>query len=213
VVLSHEKSKRVAQPASSLVDKSANMNRMATPTVHRPPPLTYEDYRLLPDDGKRYELMEGELFVSPAPATRHQTVSRRLQFALMNALETPGLAQIFNAPTDLLLAPTTVVQPDLIIIGTGRGSIITERAVEGVPDAVVEILSPTSLDRDQHIKRRLYQQFAIPEYWVVDPEHGMIVVHRIDQGTYGIRARYDRASILESPEFPTLRVPLLDLFR
>jgi Uma2 family endonuclease len=189
------------------------MSGMATPTVHRPPPLTYEDYRLLPEDGKRYELMEGELFVSPAPSTRHQTVSRRLQFALMEALERPGLAQIFDAPTDLLLSPTTVVQPDLIVIGAGRISIITERAVEGIPDFVVEILSPTSLDRDQHIKRRLYQQFEVPEYWVVDPEHGMIVVYRLDQGTYGIRSRYDRASILESPEFPTLRVPALDLFR
>jgi Uma2 family endonuclease len=175
--------------------------------------LTYEDYRLLPEDGKRYELMEGELFVSPAPSTRHQTVSRHLLFALMEALEKPGLAQVFNAPTDLLLSPTTVVQPDLIVIGTGRASIITARAVEGVPEIVVEILSPTSLDRDQHIKRRIYQQFAIAEYWVVDPEHGMMVVHRLDEGTYGIRARYDRASILECPEFPALRVPLLQIFR
>jgi Uma2 family endonuclease len=204
---------RAVQPPSCRTDISANMSGMATPTVHRPPPWTYEDYRLLPEDGKRYELMEGELFVSPAPSTRHQTVSRRLQFALMDALERPGLAQVFNAPTDLLLSSTTVVQPDLIVIGAGRASNVTERAVEGVPDAVVEILSPWSLDRDQHIKLRIYQQFAIPEYWVVDPDHGLIVIHRLDQGSYGIRARYDRSSILDSPEFPTLRVPLLDVFR
>src|SRR2546429_8612071 len=102
-------SARARQPASLLADISATMSGMATPTVHRPPPLTYEDYRLLPEDGKRYELMEGELFVSPAPSTRHQTISRRLQFALMEALEKPGLAQVFNAPTDLLLSSTTVV--------------------------------------------------------------------------------------------------------
>jgi Uma2 family endonuclease len=77
----------------------------------------------------------------------------------------------------------------------------------------VEILSPSSLDRDQYIKRKLYERLGIPEYWVVDAEHGLMTVHRLDAGTYGIRANYDRASILESPEFPTLHVPLLDVFR
>ena len=186
---------------------------MATPTVSRPPPLTYADYCLLPDDGKRYELIEGELFVSPSPSTRHQTVSRRLQFALMETLEKPGLAQIFNAPTDLLLKDTTVVVPDLVIVGADRFPIITRRALEGPPDVVVEILSPSSLDRDGYIKRKLYESFAIPEYWLVDPEQGLITVYRLDEGTYGIRARYDRASVLECPEFPALRVTLLDVFR
>jgi Uma2 family endonuclease len=187
---------------------------MANPTVQRPPPLTYEDYRLLPEDGKRYELMEGELFVvSPAPSTRHQAVSMNLSVALVLALQRPGLARVFHAPTDLVLSPTNVLQPDLMVIGTSNTSIITPRAVEGPPDIVVEILSPGSLDRDEFIKRRLYQQFAVREYWVVDPESGSIVAHRLDQGTYGIRARYNRSSTLESPEFPALQVPVLDIFR
>jgi Uma2 family endonuclease len=186
---------------------------MATTPVRRPAPFTYEEYRSLPDDGKRYELMDGDLFVSPAPTPLHQTVSRRLQFALMQALEVPGLAQIFDAPIDLLLAPTTVVQPDLVVVGAARASIITQRALEGIPDVVVEILSPGSLDRDQHIKRKLYERFVIPEYWVVDPDGGSLVVHRYHEGSYGIRAHYDRASMLESPEFPTLRVPMLEIFR
>src|SRR5688572_12768000 len=103
---------------------------MATPTVRRPPPLTHADYCLLPDDGKRYELIEGELFVSPSPFIRHQTVSSHLLFELMSALEKTGLAQIFHARTDLILHDTTVVVPDLIIIGAAKVSIITERAVE-----------------------------------------------------------------------------------
>jgi Uma2 family endonuclease len=185
---------------------------MATPTVRRPTPFTYEDLRLMPEDGKRYELMEGELFVSPAPSTRHQTVSRRLQFALMEALEKPGLAQIFNAPIDLVLDQHSAVQPDLVVVGLARSSIITKRALEGVPDAVVEILSPGSDDRDRHIKRRLYEKFSIPEYWLVEPEHGFLTVYRHHEGSYGIRAIYDRASTLECPEFPTLRVPLLEIF-
>jgi Uma2 family endonuclease len=186
---------------------------MATTSVRRPAPFTYEDYRQLPEDGRRYELMEGELFVSPSPSTRHQIVLGRLFHALMKALDDPGLAQIFCAPMDLVLAPTSVVQPDIIVVGAARASIIGAQALQGVPDVVVEILSPSSLDRDQHIKRRLYQGFAIPEYWVVDPEHGMMVVYRLDEGSYGIRAQYDRASTLEMPEFPTLRAPLIDVFR
>jgi Uma2 family endonuclease len=186
---------------------------MSAPVVYRPPPLTYSEYRSLPDDGKRYELMEGDLFVSLAPSTRHQTVSRRLQFALMQALEVPGLAQIFNAPVDVIFEPTSVVQPDIVIVGAARQSIITARALEGVPDVVVEILSPGSHDRDEHLKRRLYERFAVPEYWVVDPDHGLLIVHRHDGAGYGIRARYDRASVLECPEFPTLRAPLGEIFR
>jgi Uma2 family endonuclease len=189
------------------------MNRMATPTVRRPAPLTYADYCLLPEDGTRYELIEGEIFVSPAPSTRHQTVSSRLGAALNEALDKPGLARIFHAPTDLLLRDTTVVQPDLIIVGAARFAVITKRALEGVPDVAVEILSPGSLDRDQYIKRKLYEKFQIPEYWVVDPEQSLMTVYRLDEGTYGIRASYDRASILECPEFPTLQLPLIDVFR
>jgi Uma2 family endonuclease len=186
---------------------------MATPTVSRPPVLTYEDYCLLPEDGKRYELIEGELFVSPSPSTRHQTVSVQLVYELMQALYKPGLAKIFPAPTDLLLAKTTVVVPDLIVVSTARASLITARALEGPPDVVVEILSPSSIDRDQYIKRKLYEKFQVPEYWVVDPEQGSMTVYRLDEGTYGIRARYDRDSILASPDFPTLRVAMADVFR
>ena len=186
---------------------------MATPTVSHPRPLTYEDYCLLPEDGKRYELIEGEIFVSPAPFLRHQLVSGRIAAALIDALDKPELARVFAAPTDLILARTTVVQPDLIIVGQARQSILTARAVEGPPDVVVEILSPSSLDRDQYIKRKLYEKFSIPEYWVVDPEQALVTVYRLDEGSYGIRANYDRSSVLESPDFPSLRVPLADVFR
>jgi Uma2 family endonuclease len=185
---------------------------MATPSVDRPP-LTYEDYRLLPDDGNRYELIEGELFiVSPAPSTRHQAILTNLLVALVTALQRPRFARVFPAPTDVVLSPDTALQPDLIVIAATNASIITARAVEGSPDIAIEILSPSSLDRDRYIKKRLFQQSGVQEYWVVDPESDSIVAYRLDRGTYGIRARYDRSSVLQCPEFPTLRIPLLDVF-
>jgi Uma2 family endonuclease len=185
---------------------------MAAPIIRRPVPFTYDDYLRMPDDGQRHELIEGELFVCPTPTTRHQVVSRRLKFALMEALEKPGLAQIFNAPTDVVLEPTTVLQPDLIIVGAAKFHLITRRAIEGVPDVAVEIASPGSFDRDHYIKFKIYERVGVPEYWMVDPEPGYLRVHRLHEDGYRVRKLYDRTGILECPEFPTLRLPLLEVF-
>lgn len=186
---------------------------MTSPSTGRPPPLTYDEYCLLPEDGRRYEILDGDLLVSPSPSTRHQTVSRRLQFALMQSLESTGLAQVFNAPMDLILEPTSVVQPDLIIVSSARTSIVTRRAIEGIPDVVVEILSPGGSDRDERLKRRLYERHAIPEYWIVDPELGYITAWRLDSGIYAMRAKWDRSSTLDHPDFPMLHAPLDEIFR
>lgn len=180
--------------------------------ARKPVPFTYDDYRLLPEDGKRYELIEGEFFVSPSPIPLHQTVLRRLKFALMEQLEHRGHAVIFNAPMDVILDPTNVVQPDLIILSSGRRYMITERAIEGTPDVLVEILSPTSLDRDTYIKRKLYERFRVGEYWVVDPDHGFVTVWRLVDDGYGRRAHYDRTGTLTCPDFPSLSIPLVPIF-
>ena len=152
------------------------------PSVHSLPkpaavPYTYRDYCSLPDDGRRYELIDGDLFVTPSPATFHQTVSRRLQYALMTILENTGIAFVFDAPCDVILSDTTVMQPDLAIVRMDRKEIVAKRGLEGPPDVVVEILSPSTQDRDRHIKRAAYSRFGIGEYWIVDPAHGSIEVH------------------------------------
>src|SRR5689334_12280366 len=108
-------------------------------------PLTVADYYKLPaDDGKLWELLDGELILNAAPTTRHQRVSRRLLYALMSQLEPTSAAEVFNAPMDVVLSNTTVVEPDLLIVGTARSAIITERAIEGAPDVLIEILSPST---------------------------------------------------------------------
>ncbi len=172
----------------------------------------YQDLQWMPDDGKRRELIDGDLFVTPAPATLHQTVSRRLQYELMTDLERTGLASIFNAPVDVILDEHNVIEPDLVVVGKPRQHIVTKRAIEGVPDIVVEILTPSTSERDRHYKRRLYEQFRVPEYWVVDPDHGFVEVFALVDTAYGVRARYDRASVLVCPLFPTLSVELAPIF-
>jgi Uma2 family endonuclease len=182
------------------------------PNVARRIPFTYQDLVWMPDDGKNRELIDGDLFENPSPTTSHQTVSRLLQFELMNALERTNIAKVFDAPMDVIFDETNVVQSDLIIVSQARDHIITARAIEGVPDIVVEILSSGTSERDRHYKRRLYEHFQVPEYWIVDPEHGLIEVQALLDSSYGIRARYDRSSTLVCPLFPTLTVALLPIF-
>lgn len=186
---------------------------MTASLTRRPAPFTYREYCLLPEDGKRHELIEGDFFVTPAPSPRHQTVSRRLQYLLMQALEEPGHAQVFDAPVDLLLHDESVVQPDLVVVSTARTSLITARGIEGVPDLVVEILSPSTGDRDLQLKRRVYERFGIPEYWVVDPVSCFVTVWTLENGRYEQRAYLDRASTLTWPDYPELSVDLSRVFR
>ena len=102
--------------------------------------LTYDDYCLLPHDRNRYEILDGELSVTPAPSTKHQRISSQLHRILANHIEANQLGSIYAALTDLILAPVTVVQPDLIFIGNDRRHIVTERAIEGAPNLLIEIL-------------------------------------------------------------------------
>lgn len=184
-------------------------------TMSSPPraiPMTIREYRLLPEDGRRWELVQGEFVMTPAPSTRHQKVSRNLQYELMTQLEKPGLAEVINAPVDVVFDELNVVQPDLVIVASARTSIITERAVEGPPDVLVEILSPNSVDRDRHLKRRLYAHFGVREYWIVDPVRGLLEAYRLADEGYALRERCDRATTLRCPDFPGLEVSLLEVF-
>jgi Uma2 family endonuclease len=135
----------------------------------------YRDYCLLPED-KRYELMDGELYMAPAPGTRHQILLRNLELLLWSYVRDNRLGQVFFAPYDVILSDEDVVQPDLLFVAREREEIITERGCEGPPDLVVEILSPSTRDRDQQLKRKLYANYGVREYWLVDPDAGSIEI-------------------------------------
>ena len=141
---------------------------MSTPT-RSSAKLGYPEYASIPDDGLRHEIIEGKHYVNPAPSTYHQTVSRRIQFQLYTQIEVPRLGEIFNAPTDLQLSPHDIVQPDLIVVLAPHRAIITPSKINGIPDLVVEILSPTSEAMDRGRKKDRYEHAGIPEYWVVYP--------------------------------------------
>lgn len=143
----------------------------SAPTVK----LTYADYCNTPDD-ERYELLDGDLVMTPAPREAHQRVLMNLSYLLFQAVKETNAGRVYAAPFDVVLSDTDVVQPDLLFISNEREYIITEENVQGAPDLVVEILSPSTADRDLAIKRDLYARHGVREYWIVDTDARTVTV-------------------------------------
>lgn len=152
--------------------------------------FTYADYCLLPED-KRYELLEGELLMTPAPTTRHQRIHMRLVTRLSDE---------------------NVVQPDALFIASARLAIIDEKGVRGAPDLVAEILSPSTATRDQVLKRKLYSKFGVRECWILDPASNTVDV--LTQSEAGLTSwrTFAVGDTLQSPLLPDLRINVADLF-
>jgi Uma2 family endonuclease len=140
--------------------------------------LTYADLLALPDDGMRHELIDGEHYVSAAPAWRHQAVLGNLFLIIKGFVRAHRLGEVSFAPTDVFLSDFDVLEPDLLFVGRARLAQIEERVVRGAPDLAVEVLSPTTRGRDLTIKRRVYRQFGVGEYWIVDPVRETIEIFR-----------------------------------
>jgi len=135
------------------------------------------------------EAIEGDLYVTPAPTTRHQRVSKRLLYALDRILERPGLGEVFIAPYGVEFPATGEgVQPDIVFVSGERRDTITEAGIVGAPDLVVEILSPSTAGRDRTIKLRLYEREGVREYWIVDPDENVVDVWRF--GEEGAHERF-----------------------
>jgi len=177
--------------------------------------LTYEDYRLIPDDGKRHEVIDGEHVMSPSPNIRHQRISLTLSYELRRFLQEHRLGEIFVAPCDVVLSEFDVVQPDLIFVATAQAAIVTDANIHGVPTLVVEILSEGNRKLDETIKRQRYEHFGIPEYWIIDPELELVKIYRILDGRYGQATvlTHETQDILTTPVLQTLSLPLATLFK
>ena len=147
------------------------MHRMALARI------TWQDVQQLPDDGNRYEAIDGELCVTPAPSLRHQRILMRLTLALHNLLVEPGHGELFFAPTGVEFPATEEgVQPDLLFVSNQRRGILADQWIRGAPDLVVEILSPTTAHRDRGVKRKLYDRQGVSVYWIVDPDARVVEV-------------------------------------
>jgi Uma2 family endonuclease len=175
------------------------------------PPLTYDDLVNTPDDGRRYEIIDGEMIVSASPSRKHQHASTRIHRLLNDASDDERHGVVFSAPVDVRLSPHDIVEPDLLFIRRERLHIYTDIGiVEGPPDIVVEILSPSSHSRDLVRKAKLYAWGEVPEYWQVDPIARTLTVLALIDGHY--QQVPAENGIQRSLVLPNLRIDVAALF-
>ncbi|PEN06002.1 restriction endonuclease [Longimonas halophila] len=172
---------------------------------------TYADYAELPESAP-YELIAGSLVMAPLPTFQHQQVSLRLSTALFRYVEAHGSGTVVAAPMDVMLAEDTTVQPDLVYISSAQREIIGEQRIEGAPDLIAEILSPSTAHRDVGIKKRLYEQYGVREYWTLDPESQAVEVHTNTDAGFTQHARVVKAGAVASTVINGFEVDVANLF-
>lgn len=173
--------------------------------------LTYEDYAKTPDD-ERWELIDGELIMAPAPNMEHQSIQAELAWHFKAFTRERGLGRVFNAPTDVMLSEHNTVQPDLVFVSRERERIITYANIQGAPDLVVEILSPSTARRDWRDKFDLYQGHGVRECWLVDPVSRTVWVFLLADGIFVEVDRYGENDTLTSPMLEGLEINLAEVF-
>ena len=177
--------------------------------------LTYDDFLLFPDDGKRHEIIDGEHYVTASPNTRHQVLVGRLHFEIELYLrQHSGVGRVFFAPFDVVFTRWDVVEPDLLFIAGDQGDILTDKNVQGAPALVIEILSPATRKVDEQIKRRLFEREGVREYWLVDPELDLVkVFRRKADGSFprDVELTSEGRDVLTTPLMPGLAIDLVEL--
>ena len=173
--------------------------------------LTYEDYCLLPNNGKRYEIIDGELFATPSPLWRHQNVLANLLYHLTDHVRKHSLGKVYPAPFDVVFSQYDVVEPDILYISDARAFVVTEKNVQGAPDLVVEILSESTAPIDRTTKLKLYARHGVKEYWVIDPVTYSAEIYRLVPDGYELAVQLDSTQTLTSPLFPGFTLPLSKL--
>ena len=187
---------------------------MSTPAPSPAVNLTYEDYLLLPDDGRRHELIDGEHYVTPSPLTKHQRVVLNLSLILGTFVRKKKLGEVFVSPVDVVLSNRDVVVPDLVYVSKERSTVVTEKNLQGSPDLGVEILSESTRKADEITKRKLYERFGVKEYWILDPVLDTAkVFHRGAKG-FGraVELSVEANDVLTSSLFPALTIRLAHIF-
>ncbi|MEP6994532.1 MAG: Uma2 family endonuclease [Acidobacteriota bacterium] len=174
--------------------------------------FTYEDYALLPED-RRYEVIDGEPFLTPAPTTFHQIVKGRIKRFLDDFVEAASLGLVLDAPCDVVLSDYDVLQPDILFVSTARASIVGEKYVGPAPDLVIEVLSPATETRDRAAKAKRYATFGVREMWLVDPAAHTIEVMVNSEDGFRRQALYGEGDTVRSVILPGLEFLAAPVFR
>jgi Uma2 family endonuclease len=188
----------------------------ATPVAPARLKLTYDDFVLFPDDGKLHELIDGEHYVTPSPNTRHQQIQADLLGLIWTHLQTHPIGRVFTSRLDVVFSRFDVVEPDILYLSHERAKdVLTPANLQGAPEVVIEIGSPSTRQRDETIKRHLYERAGVTEYWVVDPDIDVIRVYRREGERFGrpIELSREAGDVLATDRLPGLDLPLERIFR
>lgn len=175
--------------------------------------LTKEDYRMLPECGPRYQLIEGELYISPAPNRFHQVISRNIEFILLKYLEAGPRGELYHAPFDVYLSEHDVFQPDIVFVARENFKVLTDTGVEGTPDLAVEILSSSTAYLDKKPKLQVCARTGLKELWIVDPEPRLIHVYKLQEKADQPVATYSEGDVFTSAHFPGLKIHGSEVFK
>lgn len=174
--------------------------------------FTYEDLKAIPENGKQYQILEGDLIVSPSPKTLHQIIVLNLSAILREYVKKRSTGIVICAPIDVVLSRENVFQPDALFISSENKNIITEANIQGAPDLVVEVLSEGTKDMDMTIKKKIYARFSVKRYWMIDPENKNMDCFVLSDEGYKEEGHYEESDTFSSTLFPELAFFLCELF-
>lgn len=183
------------------------------PHTKAAPPITRYDYQQMLEGPPYYQVVEGDLFMSPSPNLFHQAIAGTIYSLLSRFLEKKPLGQVFIAPLDVFLSDLNVYQPDVVFISKQRRSLLTPHGIEGAPDLVIEILSPGTARLDKGSKRKIYARTGVKELWLVEPESKVVQVFDLAVDTERPMATYNETSTLGSKVLPGLRIKARLVFK
>jgi Uma2 family endonuclease len=174
--------------------------------------FTYEDLKLIPPDRNRYEIVDGELFVSPAPRPLHQRITGNIFAVLRQHVRQHRLGEVFVAPVDVVLATGTVLEPDVLFVSRSRLHSIGQDNLSGPPDLVAEVISESTKRLDREVKLKQYALYGVSEYWLVDPEGKSVEVFRLKDEGYHQVERLGFGDTLTSPLLSGLQLAVASLW-
>jgi Uma2 family endonuclease len=174
--------------------------------------LLANDLWTTPDDGNRYEVIDGHLFVSPVPLIIHQRVLGNLGLPIWSYLDKHRIGELILGPFAAVLTEYDGVQPDLVYVSDERRSVLSDRAVEGPPDLIVEITDPSTVMRDTGVKRRRYADTGVAHYWLVDPPTRTLEVQQLGPDGYGAPVGYQSGEVFKPTLFPSLEIAVANLW-
>jgi Uma2 family endonuclease len=175
--------------------------------------MTAEKFFQLPEGPPYFELIDGDLYMAPSPLRLHQRILVRLTYELQSCLEDHPIGEFYVAPSDVVFSDNIVLNPDLYYVRNERRSILADHGATGAPDLVVEILSPSTAQRDVGRKREIYAESGVEEFWVVSPKTRAVEVYRLGENPAEPIVVLAETDVLTSALFPGWSLAVADVFR